>query len=278
MEGGPTGSATVPRLGRVGSRESGIITCVSRTKLESGPSERVHQFDGHPRLIQTVHSLTGSTHRGHSAWMECTLSGGGASRRRLRSAIGEHGREKPHRLHELTPQSRLPWQRSKIIRLDDSCLYFVNGKLAGASDQHPRSPTRHREPLWSYRPSSSGSDRRSGSVPQHRGPRDQRAAAGSCRTRRMAAAVQRQRPDRGDRRDSGKAEIAMEDGQPTLRLTEPVTLSHPPIGDYHLRFEYQPSPGQHGGGLHLIGQSNRLSLRWAISSERTSWETESHIW
>ncbi len=56
--------------------------------------------------------------------------------------------------------------------------------------------------------------------------------------------------------NTGSADIVIEDGQPTLRLKEPVTLSSLPIGDYQLRFEYKPSSGQYGGGVHLMGLPN----------------------
>jgi serine/threonine protein kinase/formylglycine-generating enzyme required for sulfatase activity len=59
---------------------------------------------------------------------------------------------------------------------------------------------------------------------------------------------------------TGTATVVTEDAQPTLRLTEPVTLSGPLIGDYWLRFEYKASAGQHGGGVHLAGTGERLSL------------------
>ncbi len=58
--------------------------------------------------------------------------------------------------------------------------------------------------------------------------------------------------------NTGKAEVVMEDGQPTLRLTEPVTLSRPIVGDYHLRFECKLFASEYGGGLRLIGEPNQL--------------------
>ncbi len=64
--------------------------------------------------------------------------------------------------------------------------------------------------------------------------------------------------------DAGAAEVVTEDGVPTLRLTEPTTLESPSnYGNYHLRFEYKPSAGRYGGGVHLAFAGNpqrRLSL------------------
>lgn len=61
---------------------------------------------------------------------------------------------------------------------------------------------------------------------------------------------------------AGKAEVLPEEGVPTLRLTEPISVGHTGRGDFHLRFEYRPTSQPYGGGLHFLsGGANRLELR-----------------